>query len=68
MSGKDEAIAVEMLVRFKARNLITQDDLDHYYGPDEPITLMGFVKILIEEEGLFGVVDDGYEVVEVRRL
>lgn len=57
--------SVEITVKFEADNLIHQEDLDNFYGDGDGISLVEFVKFLIKEEGLWGIVKDEYDIISV---
>jgi len=51
----------EILVKFRMKRVCDEDELDNS-------TFKEVVEGLIEEDGLFDLVEDKFEVVEVRRI
>jgi hypothetical protein len=61
---------VEMTVKFKAPYSMIIDDegLDEFPGETRNEKLKNVVEYLFKEEGIFGIVDDEYELVEVKEI
>ena len=58
------SIDAYVTVRFRADNLIDEDALQDEFGGD----LGAWVKELIAKEGLYGVVNDEFEIVSIERI
>jgi len=52
----------EIIVRFTAKNICNREDVKPY-GSFEKL-----IKYLIREEGLFGIVDDTFKVISVKKI
>lgn len=55
----------EVVIRFKIKNLMDSEDNLDDWGFD---SFEDFVKFLIEEEGLMGVVEDGYKILSITEV
>jgi hypothetical protein len=61
---------LEITVKLKARYSIVTDDegLEEFPGDTRNEKLKNLLLYLFEEEGLFSIVDDEYELVDVKEL
>lgn len=60
----EPSIDAYVTVQFRANNLIDEDTLKDVFGDD----LGAWVRELVAEEGLYGVVEDKFEIVSVERI
>jgi hypothetical protein len=66
MSENDDIL--EMTVKFKVKYSMVIDDegLDEFPGDTRNEKLKSVMKWLFEEEGIFSIVDDEYELIDVK--
>jgi hypothetical protein len=58
-----EHMAAKVIVEFTIRNLCSESDLT-----DMEMTFEELTKYEIEEEGLFGIIDDDYKILSIEEI
>lgn len=58
-------IDAEVIIKFKVKYLLDTDDNIEDFGFDN---LKDYVKWLLDEEGIMGVVEDDYTILEVTKI
>ena len=58
----------EIIVKFKAKNLIDYEALMEFYGETEQEKFETWIMYLVEEEGLLGFTEDNPEVLEIKMI
>ena len=53
---------VEVIARLKIKNVVDQEWLD-----SSGISIENLTRALIEDDGLFGLVENSYDIIEVRK-
>lgn len=68
MSDDNSELCATITAQFTARSVIDRESLASYYGDGQPATLQEAVTDIIKEEGLFGIVDYEFTIVQVTEV